>query len=801
MRLVVHARSREARGTRIYILQADSRLNFKIGLEEIFDASETNCSCARVTLSFQPMPMDYSEIVRIFVSLPLVQALPDGVLDRIIRGVGLTTLTPGESFPLEAKEACLLFVLSGRVTLSNLADGSSRNLETPAAVFIGGEPATFDNRLSLTGDGDAIVGSISKKELDEIADENPAARFAIGHLINATLERETLNASLRDDELLGGMSETFRLALEELLDPVTLYGGEFLYRKGDPSDSLYIVLGGRLRVLADAAERETHTSELGRGESVGELGLVTGELRRHSVCAVRDTYLARLSEAAYHRLLASHPQEVMRLFLSRVARRVEQISEGGLRTSSRINNIALIPASSGPLLEKFCAEFCEALKSYGTVARISSQRVDEAFGVKGFAQTSDWDGNRIRFMEWLSRLERNHTYVVYEADEIVTPWTERCIRQSDRIVLVGRADQDPAPGEIETELIAHLPVHSVESSTLVLIHDSRDPSGTAQWLKPRKIGRHHHVRMGSGDDFGRLARFLTGRALGLTLGGGFARGLAHIGVFRALAEAGLPLDAVGGTSMGALIGGLWASGWTYERIIHEVSDGCRDSFNDMTVPFIAFKTGRKFSDLVASFFGDVCIEDLWHPFFCVSANLNRAELVLHTQGGLTKAALASSRAPGIFPPIVYGGELHVDGGVINNVPVDLMRAFCVNGITIGVDVSPPHELEDVEDYGYTVGGWKALRSRFGLWGAKKKFVPSILLVLMRTLEFGGISYRTTREGAADILLRPPMLGFKRTDWHLANEIVEVSHRHALERIEALNGHLGERIREIRTSHS
>lgn len=747
------------------------------------------------------MPTDYSEMIRIFASLPLLQALPVDVLDRITRSIILTTLTAGESSRREAEEACLLFVLSGRVTLSNSTDGSSRNLEAPATAFISHEPATLDKRVNLAADGGAIVGSISKKDLEEIADQNPAARLAIGRLINATLEREMLNASLGDADLLGPMSEAFRRALVEQLDPVTLYGGEFLYRKGDPSDSLYIVLGGRLRVLAEASESETHAPELARGETVGELGLVTREPRRSSVCAVRDTYLARLSEDAYHQLLLSHPEELMRLFISRVARRVEQVSEGGLRSSSQINNIALIPASAGSVADRFCAEFCEALESYGTVARISSKRVDEAFGVKGFAQTSDWDGNRIRFVEWLSRMERHHTYVVYEADEGATPWTERCLRQSDRIVLVGRAGQDPAPGEIETELIAHLPIHAIESRTLVLIHDSHEPSGTLRWLTPRKVGRHHHVRLGSREDFGRVARFLTGRALGLTLGGGFARGLAHIGVFRALAEAGLPLDAVGGTSMGALIGGLWASGWTHERIIQEVRDGCRDSFNDMTVPFIAFKTGRKFSDLVGRFFGEVCIEDLWHPFFCVSANLNRAELVLHTQGGLTKAALASSRAPGIFPPIVYDGELHVDGGVINNVPVDLMRVFCDNGITIGVDVSPPHELEDVEDYGYTVGGWKALRSRFGLWGAKKKFVPSILLVLMRTLEFGGISYRTTREGAADILLRPPMLGFKRTDWHLADEIVEVSHRHALERIEGLNGHLEKRVREIRTRPS
>ena len=491
----------------------------------------------------------------------------------------------------------------------------------------------------------------------------------------------------------------------------------------------------------------------------------------------------------------------MRIFGSRVARRVQQVTAGTPRASSRINNIALIPASPGPAFKIFCDQFCEALAAYGSVARVSSARVDAAFGVEGFAQTSDWDGNRILFIDWLSGLENHHNYVVYEADDGLTPWTERCVRQADRGVIVGNASQDPEPGETETELIARLPADATQSKTLVLIQENGNPSGTQRWLAPRNVDRHHHVRLGNREDFARVVRFLTGRAVGLTLGGGFARGLAHIGVFRALAECNIPLDAVGGASMGGLIGALWASGWSNQRIMEEISTGCRDSFNDMTLPFIAFKSGRKFSDLVARFFGEARIEDLWHPFFCVSANLNRAELTLHKSGGLTKATLASSRAPGIFPPIVYGGELHVDGGSINNVPVDLMRVFCGNGITIGVDVSPPHELEDVEDYGYTVSGLQALRSRFGLWGAKKSFMPSIPLILMRTLEFGGISYRMTREGSADLMLQPEMLGFKRTDWHLADEIVAHSYRHTMEKIEGLNGTLGERIREIRAAQS
>ena len=741
------------------------------------------------------------EIAQIISLLPVMRGIAGPALEQFVEQLSLTSLQNDSLVLPESTEPAILIVLSGQVSLSGGEGETVRDLEPQATVFLNRDPAAHAHPVRLTSRENALVGIITRKALGEIANRYPDSHLTFAGLIHATLERETLHASLNDGDLLGPLSDSFRQALEAELEPLTIYSGEFLMRKGDASDSMYIVLSGRVRVLPDDPARETLPVELGRGETIGELGLITGEPRTRSVCAVRDTYLARLSSSAYNHLLTRYPQDVMRIFGSRVARRVQQVTSGTPRASSRINNIALVPASPGPPFKIFCDQFCEALAAYGSVARVSSARVDAAFGVEGFAQTSDWDGNRILFIDWLSGLENHHNYVVYEADDGLTPWTERCVRQADRGVIVGNASQSPEPTETETELIARLPADATQSKTLVLIQENGNPSGTQRWLAPRKVDRHHHVRLGNRGDFARVVRFLTGRAVGLTLGGGFARGLAHIGVFRALAECNIPLDAVGGASMGGLIGALWASGWSNERIMKEISSGCRDSFNDMTLPFIAFKSGRKFSDLVARFFGDARIEDLWHPFFCVSANLNRAELTLHKSGGLTKATLASSRAPGIFPPIVYGGELHVDGGSINNVPVDLMRVFCGNGITIGVDVSPPHELEDVEDYGYTVSGLQALRSRFGLWGAKKSFVPSIPLILMRTLEFGGISYRMTREGSADLMLQPEMLGFKRTDWHLADEIVDQSYRHAMEKIEGLNGTLGERIREIRAAQS
>jgi predicted acylesterase/phospholipase RssA len=291
------------------------------------------------------------------------------------------------------------------------------------------------------------------------------------------------------------------------------------------------------------------------------------------------------------------------------------------------------------------------------------------------------------------------------------------------------------------------------------------------------VERHYNVRLGDPRSFDRLARLLAGDAVAVTLGGGFARGLAHLGVFQAFEELGIPIDAVGATSMGAIVGGMWAMGWDHERIVQAIGTACSDHFGDLTFPFVAFKRGRHVSQAIRQIFGDVQIEDLWVPFFCISANLNRSELRMHTRGSLAKAILASTRSPGVFPPIVYDGELHIDGGVINNVPVDLTKEFSNNGLTIGVDVSPPHELHPVHDYGDTVNGWRTFWKR--CFAKRRVYTPSILLVMIRTLEYTGISNERARRKCADIYMRPDVLPFKRTDFHRAAEIVRAGYDCAL----------------------
>jgi NTE family protein/lysophospholipid hydrolase len=256
--------------------------------------------------------------------------------------------------------------------------------------------------------------------------------------------------------------------------------------------------------------------------------------------------------------------------------------------------------------------------------------------------------------------------------------------------------------------------------------------------------------------------------------------MANVGVLRAMHDLGVPIDAIGGSSMGALVAALYLVGWDLERIVAEISSGLARSFDDMTLPFLALKRGGKTSRLIHRCVGEVAIEDLRLPYFCTSANLNRIQLKVHDSGPLARAVVATTRAPGVFPPVVLEGELHVDGGLMNNVPVDVMKTFCNHGTVVGVDVSPPHELSPVVDYGQDVPGWRAMWNRFNPAARTRSYRPNILRVVMRLIEFGGISHRLQTTKHADVFIAPDLLRFKRNDFHAASEMVEVGYNAALE---------------------
>ena len=296
------------------------------------------------------------------------------------------------------------------------------------------------------------------------------------------------------------------------------------------------------------------------------------------------------------------------------------------------------------------------------------------------------------------------------------------------------------------------------------------PLGTKRWLSERPhVEEHHHLRWNEDADFGRLARVLAGRAIGMVLGGGGARGFAHIGVLKAMREAGIPIDMIGGTSMGAALAAQWALGWTAD----EIRDINRRVWVEirphtkLTIPIVSVVGSRLAQQCGRMMYGDTQIEDLWIPFFCVSSNLTTADVMVHRRGSLLKAATASASLPGFAVPTLEGNQLLCDGGLLNNLPTDVMRQVGA-GVVIASEVSLEEDASFIADRVPTP--WEVLRRR-------ARF-PTLMEVVLRA----SLLHSTRREQLAlddaDLTLRPPVEGFSMMDFPRLAELIALGYDYA-----------------------
>ncbi len=553
--------------------------------------------------------------------------------------------------------------------------------------------------------------------------------------------------------LFADLDEGGRAAVEDEAEWVALPGGATLFRQGDPGDALYVILTGRVRVLVDSDDGTPRAvAEIGRGESVGEMALLTGEPRSATIVAIRDTQLLKLSRRAFERIVERSPR-VMLVVTRRLVHRLQQMNRDGGRAKRIISTIAVMPAGAGVELPAFIAEFAAALGAPGTVALVTRERAERDGGRD--------DGS---LAAWLDRLEREFRYVVYAADPADAAWNARCARQADRVLLVGRGGRDSGVGDGP---MADAMRQGTARRELVLVYRAGEsPADSAGKIEACGAAAHHHLREGSAGDLHRLVRLLTGRGVGLVLGGGGARGFAHIGVIEALRDAGVPIDAIGGTSMGAVIAAQHASGIDPAslRALNREHWAKRNPLKDKTLPVVALLAGHRLERMIERMFGDRRIEDLWTRYFCVSADLTHAQMRVHERGALGRAVRASMSLPGIAIPVYDNGSMLVDGGLLNNLPADVMHEVC--GRVIAVDVSPAKDLAISAPYPPAASGWRLL------WGRGASKLPGIGAILMRSVLLGSTRHQQATASAVDLYLHPPLEGYGMFEWAAVDAIAD-----------------------------
>lgn len=466
-----------------------------------------------------------------------------------------------------------------------------------------GTVSSYRSFIDVVAKTDVYVGFLPRASIERIADRYPVVLLTMAKRLTTLLPRMILH-------------------IDFALEWVQVNTGQIIYNQGDESDSIYIVLNGRLRAIQDTQDQGMKiVGEYGQGDSVGELEVLTESTRPASLHAIRDTEVAKFPKTLFNSLALEHPGITIKISKI-IASRMRSLMEMPLhdaaaeRTSAVKNNVsstanlrtvAVLPVTGGVPVVEFASRLVNALHQTGLPNRVVS--LNQAAILNHLGRHAFSRMGKLKLSQYLADLEEKYSMVLYVADtNVKSPWTQTCISQADCILIVGLAEGSPTIGEYERFLLT---TKSTARKELVLLHSERycRPGLTRKWLRNRMWinGSHHHIQMSfrtapepihpthrrfgtalkhrvqvlqaeiqkytsrrvrqtplySADthhkgDFHRLARRLCGKSVGLVLGGGGARGIAHIGVIRAMEEAGIPIDIVGGTSIGSFVGALYA---------------------------------------------------------------------------------------------------------------------------------------------------------------------------------------------------------------------------------------------------
>ncbi|KAI4459957.1 hypothetical protein MML48_6g00010887 [Holotrichia oblita] len=621
------------------------------------------------------------------------------------------------------KDIALIYIITGSLivsqkTVDNQEDEvhmfTAHSGETVGGLaVITGEPSFF----TIKAKHQSRIASISKDDCYSLLKDNPKIVLHIAHMV---VKRLSL----------------FVRQVDFALDWVFLESGRAVYRQDDDSDSTLIVLSGRLRsVITQANDKREVVAEYGKGDLVGIVEMVTHTKRSTTVIAVRDSELAKLPEGLFNAIKLRFPIVVTRLINLLGHRILGSWQKPSLNVSSGKNSrvdsrpsqsnfstVAIVPVSDDVPLTAFTYELYHCLSGIGSTLRLTSDVIRKTLG------TSIMDpNNEYRLTSWLAQQEDQHKISLYQCDFSYSVWTQRCVRQADCILIVGLGANQPSLGKVEKE-VERLAMRTQKELVLLHQEDGPKPHNTIAWRNMRSwVQSHHHIlcpkRMFSRkslyrinslyskvcmsepnihSDFSRLARWLTGTSVGLVLGGGGARGSAHIGMIKAIQEAGIPIDMVGGVSIGAFMGALWCQ----ERNITTVTQKAREwskkmtqwwrQILDLTYPMTSMFSGRDFNQTIKSTFGDTYIEDLWLPYFTITTDITASCMRIHTHGkfsihfglkffytlklcSLWRYVRSSMSLSGYMPPLCdpLDGHLLLDGGYTNNLPD--VRLYYVTG--------------------------------------------------------------------------------------------------------------------------
>ncbi|MCJ1370968.1 phosphatidylcholine and lysophosphatidylcholine phospholipase [Loxospora ochrophaea] len=688
-----------------------------------------------------------------------------------------------------------------------------------------GTISSYRSFVDIRAKTDVYVGFLPRTSLERIVEKYPVVLLTMAKRLTTLLPRLILHID-------------FALEWVQVDAGQVIY-----HQDDESDAIYIVLNGRLRSILAKENGEMRVVGEYGQGESVGELEVLTESKRPSTLHAIRDTEVAKFPKTLFNSLALEHPGitiKISKIIAQRMRALTEdplseQVTYKKSTATNRIvsstvnlRTIAILPVTAGVPVVEFGGRLLNALTQIGVVNGVTS--LNQAAILNHLGRHAFSRMGKLKLSQYLADLEERYGMLLYIADTNVnSPWTQTCISQADCILLVGLAEGSPSIGEYERFLLG---MKTTARKELVLLHVERysPPGLTRTWLRNRMWinGGHHHIQMAfqtnsepahpqirrfgtalrqrvqvlqaeiqkytsrrirqtplfSAEtpfkgDFHRLARRLCGKSVGLVLGGGGARGLAQVGVIRALEEAGIPIDIIGGTSIGAFIGALYARDADVvpmygraKKFAGRMGSMWRFAL-DLTYPSASYTTGHEFNRGIFKTFGNSQIEDFWLEFYCNTTNISKSRSEIHNSGYVWRYVRASMSLAGLIPPLCDEGSMLLDGGYIDNLTVAHMKSLGAD-VIFAIDVG---SLDDnlPQAFGDSLSGAWALFNRWNPFSSHPN--PPTLSEIQARLAYvssvDALERAKTTPGC--LYMRPPIDGYGTLEFAKFEEIYQVGY--------------------------
>jgi len=710
----------------------------------------------------------------------------------------------GESLYIVVKGKLEVFVASGD-------DGSKKVGEITSGDCVGeGALVTSEPRTAtVVARTDCRLLTLSRNDFQDILKEFPSEVEVFVRIVSKRSKSlspsqfrpspEKLREFLCSVDLMASLGEDVLAELEPRMQWIFLPGGETLMKQGDPGDSMYIVVNGRLRYIVKNNSGEiVAEGEISRGDIMGEMSLLTGEKRSATVYATRGCELVRFSTDTFEGLIAKNPGAMLNITRTIALRLKGEM--GKHRKKKHIKVITLLPLYQDLPYEEFARKLRGKLSENGSVFFADKQ---------AFAASLGHDSDDLEKMQytitdlfsWFYRLEDEYSMVIIISDPLDKIWTETSLRHTDKVYLLADHKCSEILYPVEIRYLSEDTLDTSPERELVLLYSDSNivPLNTEARLKRRKLSRHHHVRLYKDEDFARLARNFNGRSIGIALGGGGAKGFAHIGLLKAFLEFGIPIDIIGGTSAGSIMASFFALGYGIDDISRyaKLLMVEKDLLTDYTYPMVSLIRGRKYTRAIKEFVGDKKIEDMWIPYFAVATDLTLAQKKVFTTGDLWKAVRASTSLPGILPPLFDDGSVYVDGGLLDNIPGSVLKPLG-SGINIAVSLGMGNRKarDEVFSYYFSDENQGVAPSVFQALGmsfsrkSKKQQLPTMGNLIMRSTMVNSLAMANSTRKEVDLYIDLPVGNYSIFAWKDFDDIVQTGYNYARENLDLWRNQLG-----------